>query len=113
MRVSSAFVKEDNLTITLPKHSDLKAGSYCDDLIPGFLPSGIILLYGSEKSGKSFFATQLARAISSGEVFLGFSNEAPRKVLYFGLDDKDSNLYERFSSFSEEYCIVYNYRLFT
>jgi len=101
------------LTITLPKHSDLKAGSCCDDLIPGFLPSGIILLYGSEKSGKSFFATQLAYAISSGESFLEFSNGVPRKVLYFGLDDKDSSLFDRFNQFNEEYCVVYNYRLFT
>ena len=101
------------MTITLPKHSDLKSGTRCDDLIPGFLPSGIILLYGSEKSGKSFFATQLARAVSSGEPFLDFSNESLRKVLYFGLDDKDSSLYERFSSLDEKYCIVYNYRLFT
>lgn len=69
------------MTITLPKHSDLKSGVCCDDLIPGFLPSGIILLYGSEKSGKSFFAAQLARAISSGEPFLEFNNESQRKVI--------------------------------
>ena len=100
------------MTITLPKRSDLKSGMCCYDLIPCFLPSGIILLYGSEKSGKSFFATQLARAICNGESFLEFSNESRRKVLYFGLDDKDSSLYDRFSSLDEEYCIVYNYRLF-
>ena len=101
------------MTFQLPEFSDIFPLDRVNDLIPELLPNGILLLYGSEKSGKSIFSSQLAKAVAEGKEFLGFACPGPRNVLYLGLDDKDETLRKRFIDIDHEHCVLYNYTHYT
>lgn len=60
--------------------------------------SGAALLYGAEKTGKSYLGIQLAAALSgSSNEWLGFPIMKHGKVLYFQLDTPRSTWAQRFS----------------
>lgn len=50
-----------------------------EDLLP---ETGIMIIAAEPKARKSFFAMQMALAISTGTKFLGFDTQRPRSVLY-------------------------------
>ena len=58
------------------------------------MPTGLNLLCGSSKIGKSWFALQLALSVARGERFLGFRTNRC-SVFYYALKDTKERLYER------------------
>lgn len=58
------------------------------------LPTGLNILCGSSKIGKSWFALDLAIAASNGSKFLGFRTSRS-DVLYLALEDTRNRIYER------------------
>lgn len=71
--------------------------------------SGAALLYGSEKTGKSFMGIQLALAISGqAPDFLGFPISKHGTVLYLQLDTPRSVWAYRFEQMLEKGGLVYN-----
>ncbi len=66
-------------------------------LLPDVLPeTGLYLLCGKPKAGKSWFALALAMALAQGGAFL--SRDTPRrKTLYFALEDTPRRLHNRLS----------------
>ena len=63
-------------------------------VVDKILPSGLNLLCGPSKIGKSWFALELALAVARGDSFLGF-NTSRSSVFYFALEDTKRRLYER------------------
>jgi RecA-family ATPase len=62
--------------------------------VPDILPTGLALLAGRPKLGKSFLALQLAITIGSGGAFLGRPIK-PGKALYLALEDSGRRLQSR------------------
>jgi DNA-binding transcriptional ArsR family regulator len=56
-------------------------------VIPDILPSGLSILAGAPKIGKSWFALQLAAALSVGGYVLGSVRVEKRETAYFALED--------------------------
>lgn len=56
-------------------------------VIPGILPAGLSILAGSPKIGKSWFALQLATALSVGGAVLGTVRVEKQETAYFALED--------------------------
>jgi DNA-binding transcriptional ArsR family regulator len=56
-------------------------------VIPNILPSGLSILAGAPKIGKSWFALQLATALSVGGYVLGSVRVERRETAYFALED--------------------------
>ena len=63
-------------------------------LVPGLLPTGLCVLAGRPKLGKSWLALQLATAIGSNGNFLGLQTERGN-VLYYALEDNPRRIQER------------------
>lgn len=63
-------------------------------IVDRILPTGLNLLCGPSKVGKSWFALELALAVSRGDNFLGFKTNKS-SVFYFALEDTKKRLYER------------------
>ena len=65
-------------------------------LIENFLSSGVYILAGPPKIGKSFLMVQLAYHVATGQEFLGHK-VTPASVLYLSLEDDLTRLQKRFS----------------
>ncbi len=63
-------------------------------LVPGLLPTGLCVLAGRPKLGKSWLALQLAIAIGSNGNFLG-QQTVRGNVLYYALEDNPRRIQER------------------
>lgn len=63
-------------------------------IVDGLIPTGLTLLCGASKIGKSWMSLQLAVSISSGKDFLGFQVNKSN-VLYLALEDTERRIYER------------------
>lgn len=76
--------------------SDLMDAEFPDPvyLVPGLLPTGLCVLAGRPKLGKSWLALQLATAIGSNGNFLGQQTERGN-VLYYALEDNPRRIQER------------------
>lgn len=83
---------EEILTMNLPTQSYL---------VEPILPSGLFLLAGSPKIGKSWFVLQLGIAISNGTEFLGFKTQQS-KVLYLCLEDTYQRIQNRLIDYEDE-----------
>lgn len=71
------------------------------DLIQGFLVSGVTLLVGAPKVGKSFLVLQIAYHISTGKPLWDFPIQQA-EVLYLALEDTERRLQKRsFRMFGE------------
>ena len=55
--------------------------------VPGFIPQGLSILGGMEKSGKSWMALSLCMAVAGGGSFLGHAPAAKGPALYLALED--------------------------
>ena len=62
--------------------------------VPELLPSGLAILAGKSKIGKSWLVLQLAQAVGAGGEFLGHSLEQG-PVLYMALEDSPRRLRDR------------------
>ena len=63
-------------------------------LIDGLLFTGIYILAGAPKAGKSFLMEQIAYHVSTGKPFWGLAVQ-PGTVLYLALEDSMENIQER------------------
>lgn len=77
---------------------NVKGISYCID---AFLPTGLAVLAGSPKAGKSFFIFDMGIHIAEGEPFLGYQVNRSG-VLYYALEDSENRLKDRLLGFVEE-----------
>jgi hypothetical protein len=64
-------------------------------LIQGLVPPGLTLIYGDSQVGKSWLALQMAKAIATGESFLGMTVPEKRKVLYVAFEGDRSAFMKR------------------
>ena len=62
--------------------------------VPGLLPSGLVVLAGRPKLGKSWLSLQIAVAVGTGGIALGRKVEQG-KVLYLALEDNPRRLQDR------------------
>ena len=77
---------------------NVKSIRYCIDT---FLPTGLVVLAGSPKSGKSFFIYDMSIHVANGEPFLGY-NVNRSSVLYYALEDSENRLKDRLLGLVEE-----------
>src|SRR3990172_8055724 len=71
-------------------------------LLENLIPQGLTLLAGDPKTGKSFFAMQLALTVSAGRPFCKDGPQTCQgNVLYFLLDDYEDRLFYRFHNYLE------------
>jgi RecA-family ATPase len=61
-------------------------------VVPGLIPDGLTLLAGKPKPGKSWIALNLALAVATGGVALGFIRVEAGDVLYLALEDTRQRL---------------------
>lgn len=67
-----------------------------DWIIPDIIPSGLTVLAGDSKVGKSFFCWNIALALATGGMALSSINiEEPRNVLYLALEDPRNLIRQR------------------
>lgn len=64
-------------------------------LVPDVVPTGLILLAGKPKLGKSWLALGLSLAVAGGTDFLGRPISEPGDALYLGLEDGERRLQDR------------------
>ena len=65
-------------------------------VVPDLIPSGLTVLAGDAKIGKSFFAWNIALSVALGGMALSeFSIETPRNVTYLALEDPQALLKDR------------------
>ena len=83
---------EDILAMSLPNQ---------EYLVDQILPSGLFLLAGSPKIGKSWLVLQLRIAISNGADFLGFTTQRSH-VLYLCLEDTYQRIQNRLVDYGDE-----------
>jgi len=69
-----------------------------EECVPGFLSSGLAILAGKPKSGKSRLALQLALSVASGQPFLGHFPTTQGWAHYFALEDGELGLQERLNA---------------
>lgn len=67
--------------------------------IPGLLPAGLTVLGGAPKTGKSFFALQIAAAVACGGIALGKISVERGRALYLALEDTPRRIQERLLGF--------------
>jgi hypothetical protein len=65
--------------------------------VPGILPTGLIILAGKQKIGKSWFDLQLGMAISTGGKAFGSIPAEAGDVLYLALEDNELRVQDRLS----------------
>ncbi len=66
-----------------------------DYVVPDILPTGLIVLAGKQKIGKSWLDLNLALAVASGGVALGHYQVKQGDVLYLALEDTERRLQDR------------------
>jgi hypothetical protein len=64
-------------------------------IIRGVIPVGVSVIYGDTEAGKSWFALQLARAIATGDPFLGQPVEQKKRVLYVAFEGNYASMMAR------------------
>lgn len=64
-------------------------------VVPGLIPEGLSILAGAPKQGKTFFAFQLASALSRGGTFLGKRVDRTETLAVF-LEDSAARIQRRF-----------------
>ena len=64
-------------------------------VLPGYIPEGLTILAGKPKTGKSWFALDLAIAVASGRFTLGTVKPPQDDVLYLALEDNPRRLKRR------------------
>lgn len=67
-------------------------------IVDGIITGGLNLLAGKPKMGKSWFALNIAVAVSKGELALGKLPVEKKSVLYLALEDNDRRIQERLAS---------------
>jgi len=67
-------------------------------VVPRLFPSGLTVLSGAPKLGKSWLVLDIALAKASGQTALGFSKLDPSGVLYLALEDNPRRLQERIAA---------------
>ncbi len=72
-----------------------------DYVVEPILPTGLYLLAGSPKIGKSWFVLKLGIAVSNGQSFLGFKT-SESSVLYLCLEDTYQRIRNRLMDYEEE-----------
>lgn len=77
-------------------------------IVQDILPSGLALLAGKPRAGKSYLAADLAVSVANGTPFLGFPT-SPGKVVYLSLEDSDVLLWKHIQA-SANTSIVSNFR---
>ena len=65
------------------------------ELVPGVLVTGVHLLVGKPKLGKSWLALQTALALAQGDSVFGISVNGSCEVLFVGLEDSERRLQQR------------------
>ena len=70
-------------------------------LLPGLVPTGLGMIVGKPKSGKSFWALDLAYATATGGEFLARTADEG-DVLYFALEDHPRRLQGRLEQIAQE-----------
>lgn len=65
------------------------------ELLPGVIPTGLILLVAASKVGKSWFSLALAYAAARGKTFMRSKIDPARPVLYMALEDGPRRLQSR------------------
>jgi len=65
------------------------------ELVPGLLVTGVHLLVGKPKLGKSWLALQIALSVALGESVFGISVNDWCEVLFVGLEDSERRLQQR------------------
>lgn len=63
--------------------------------VPGVFPEGVVLLVGKSKLGKSWFALDVALAVSTGAKAWGQIQVEQGEVLYLALEDSERRLQDR------------------
>lgn len=85
-----------------------------DCVIDNVCPTGLTIMAGRPKQGKSIFATQMAINVAQGESFLGQFNVKKSKVLYLSLEESPELTAERLKricpSFSSSWNINYTFQ---
>lgn len=82
----SAFTMDELMEQPLPS---------IPELVPGIIPSGLVLLVAASKVGKSWFALALAYAAAREKYFMGSAIRPSRPVLYLALEDGPRRLQNR------------------
>jgi hypothetical protein len=91
--------------VTISQQREYKISRLCDLLkreipptewiVPGLLSSGLILLGGKSKAGKSWFALNLSIAIAEGKLAFEKLPCSPQKVFYISLEDHERRIQYR------------------
>ena len=64
--------------------------------VPGWFPEGMTFQGGGPKSGKSWLSQSVGLSLAGGRAILGsIASQAPRPVMYFGLEDSDRRIKDR------------------
>jgi hypothetical protein len=87
-----AVLLDDGITLVDLMSADLPEPRF---LVAGVLPDGLSVLAARPKSGKSWFALQVAVAVSLGKPCLGGCETQPADVLYLALEDTRRRLKAR------------------
>jgi len=64
-------------------------------IVPGLIPTGVTLLVGAPKVGKSWLLLDIGVAVSTGGYVLGKTQVDPGTVLYLALEDNERRLKSR------------------
>ena len=70
--------------------------------VPGLIPSGLSILGGGPKVGKSIFALNIGVGVAIGGIVLGKVKVEQGDVLYLALEDNERRLQERIDSLNLE-----------
>jgi RecA-family ATPase len=74
---------------------DVKSFDNIHWIVPGILPSGVTLLAGAPKCGKSWLMMNWCAAVASGGKVFGDLDVEPGHVLYLALEDNERRLKDR------------------
>ncbi|MBQ7214839.1 MAG: AAA family ATPase, partial [Synergistaceae bacterium] len=92
------MLKKDRLRMVVAQELRTKEFEPIKWAVPGFLPSGLSILGGPPKAGKSILALELALGVSIGGYVLGKIKVEQGDVLYLALEDNERRLQDRIAS---------------
>ena len=91
-RLKKVFVHVEQINANDLRHKDFSPLKWA---VEGFLPSGLSILAGGPKVGKSILSLHLSLAVAIGGCALGKINVEQGDVLYLALEDTQRRLQER------------------